>query len=754
MQADAYRPSDMPGATTVPTPARRRFIGARPPVERTTPSLVERVRLGIGVAVLASLLFVLADVVMGADRPLALQASRLSVAVVGVLCLFALRRRSDDARATSMGLVLIGTGLASATVSGAVAGELMVPPLVYGGVALAAAALLPWSLRAQALVVVMAVLAGGVNALREGGVGYSSLALGAAFALSLYLTQALGRARGRAEAVELALREDIARRIRAEDALRESEETLRAVLEGVQDVIMKVALDGTIEFVNRAYPPVTVEQIVGTSVFDYAPADQHDALRALHAQVLATRRSTTFDMTASLHGGTATFRSRVGPLLRDGEVVGFTYVAANITEQLRVETAQREEAESAAALARVGRALIASLDEPVLLQRLCELTTEVFHCDASHTFLAGEDGFSIVAGHGDRPEQWESQRALHLPRALVQPVLDGLQRHGVLQLVMDEAQDIPVTALSRRYGVTLGVYFAFRKGEEIVGIQSAAFRGRREPLTPAQLRLAASIAHLASLALETARLVEALEDADRFKTGFLANMSHELRTPLNVIIGYNEMLLDGACGPIADEQRAMLQRVQRNARELLQLVTTALEISRYEAHGIPLEVEPVVVPALLDDLARETGALPEKPDVAVEWRIEPGLPTLATDLLKLKMVLKNLIDNGLKFTSRGAVTIEARRAGEGIEFRIRDTGVGIPPAAQEAIFEPFRQGDHTRAQQGGGVGLGLYIVRRLVDALGGHIGVESTVGVGSTFSVWIPAHGAGDRHARPLEGRA
>jgi len=115
---------------------------------------------------------------------------RLGV-TVGVLA--ALRRRPDDTRATQVGLALIGVGLASATVSGAVADELMVPPLFYGGVALASASLLPWTLRAQSAAVLLALCAGGVNAQREGGVGYSALALGGAFSLSLYLTHLLVR---------------------------------------------------------------------------------------------------------------------------------------------------------------------------------------------------------------------------------------------------------------------------------------------------------------------------------------------------------------------------------------------------------------------------------------------------------------------------------------------------------------------------------------------------------------------------------
>jgi PAS domain S-box-containing protein len=714
-------------------------MAAPPPAGSTAPTLVERVRLGLILGVIVCLGFAFYDLVAGTPDHEALQVARAVVIATAVAGFIALRRRPDERIAIVAVIALVAIGIAAATISGVVEHERMTGPAVSGAIALAAAALLPWGMGPQMVLVVMAGLAVIVHAAWLGLPASGAAATFGALALSLYLTRVLASARDRAAAVEAALRVYIAERTRAEEALRESEEMLRSVLESAHDFIMKVGLDGTIEFLNRVYPPVRLSDIVGTTIFDFTPADERAKVRALLDRVVASGRGEGYDQTANVLDRQVCFRTKVAPIRREGRVVGFTFVSADVTEQLRIEAAQREEAAMTAALARVGQALIASLDTPVLLQRLCELTTEVFGCEASHTFLPTADGFTVVAGYGDTPERYESLRALRLPAELVVPVVERLERDGVLQLVMDEADDLPTAALSRKYGVTLAVYFPFRKGGEIVGVQSAAFRGRRTPLGNSQLRLAAGIGHLASLALETARLVEALNAADRFKTDFLANMSHELRTPLNVIIGYNEMLLDDACGELADEQRVTLERVQRNARELLHLVTTALEISRYQAHGIPLEREWVAVPALLDDLSRETGALPEKPGLHIAWQVGADLPALHTDLLKLKMVLKNLLDNGIKFTPRGCVRLAAAARDGGVEFRVSDTGVGIPPEAVEQLFEPFQQGAHTAAQQAGGVGLGLYIVRRLVEALGGTIGVESEVGVGSMFAVWIPA---------------
>jgi signal transduction histidine kinase len=120
------------------------------------------------------------------------------------------------------------------------------------------------------------------------------------------------------------------------------------------------------------------------------------------------------------------------------------------------------------------------------------------------------------------------------------------------------------------------------------------------------------------------------------------------------------------------------------------------------------------------------------------WKVEGELPPLHTDPGKLKVVLKNLIGNAVKFTKEGGITVEARRYSGGVEIAVSDTGIGIPPEAVESIFEPFRQADSSITHAHGGTGLGLHIVKRLLELLGGTVTVESEVGRGSTFRVWVP----------------
>ncbi len=270
---------------------------------------------------------------------------------------------------------------------------------------------------------------------------------------------------------------------------------------------------------------------------------------------------------------------------------------------------------------------------------------------------------------------------------------------------------------------------------------SAGYRGRTISFTLQQERIAEGVAQLGSLALEDARLLEELQQANRLKDDFLATMSHELRTPLNIVMGYTDLLLEGDSGRLTTEQSDFLQRVRKAAHQELELVIAMLDVSRLEAGRLVVEIGEVYLPELLSELAAEAQELlREKPTVSYSWQVAPRLPVLHTDRLKLKVVLKNLLGNAAKFTDWGRISMETYPRGDGVEFCVADTGMGMTLKTQEVMFEMFRQGDDSTTRHFGGVGLGLYIVRRMLEFLGGTVTVESKPGQGSTFRVWIPQH--------------
>jgi signal transduction histidine kinase len=230
---------------------------------------------------------------------------------------------------------------------------------------------------------------------------------------------------------------------------------------------------------------------------------------------------------------------------------------------------------------------------------------------------------------------------------------------------------------------------------------------------------------------------EQAESVSRLKSGFLSVVSHELRTPLVSIIGYNDLLLDGVAGTVNEEQSDAMKKIDKNSKRLLDLINAILDFSRLEAQSVQLEE--VNLSALIEKVQSETCDLCEQSGLDFVWKVETGLPTLQADPAKLKVVLKNLVSNAVKFTEQGSVTVDIHRHEDGVEIDVADTGIGISPEARQFIFEPFRQGENPLTRRHGGVGMGLYIAKRLLKLLGGTVTVESELGRGSTFHVRIPA---------------
>jgi signal transduction histidine kinase len=214
-------------------------------------------------------------------------------------------------------------------------------------------------------------------------------------------------------------------------------------------------------------------------------------------------------------------------------------------------------------------------------------------------------------------------------------------------------------------------------------------------------------------------------------------LSHELRTPLTAIIGYTELLRAGQFGAVTLEQYFTLSKVDTNAHRLREVVNTVLAISRIEADLCNTEHCWVNLAELMDEIANEVRTVWEK-GLTFSLRVASDIPPLRTDPTQLKIVIKNLIDNAIKFTETGKVTVDIATHNEGIEIQVADTGIGISAHILPFIFEPFRQGEELMTRQHGGLGLGLYQAKRLVELLGGTIAVDSIAGLGSTFRVWLP----------------
>ncbi|HEV8577953.1 MAG TPA: PAS domain S-box protein [Thermoanaerobaculia bacterium] len=244
-----------------------------------------------------------------------------------------------------------------------------------------------------------------------------------------------------------------------------------------------------------------------------------------------------------------------------------------------------------------------------------------------------------------------------------------------------------------------------------------------------------------------------LQEANRLKSEFLANMSHELRTPLNAIIGFAELMFDERVGSTSADQKEFLGDILTSARHLLQLINDVLDLAKVEAGRIEFHAEPVDLLRLICEVRDILRTLAARKHIEVEVAVDPAVNGIVADAGKLKQVLYNYLSNALKFSPDGErVRVRALPEGEReLRIEVEDSGIGIKPEDFGRLFVEFQQLDASMAKKYPGTGLGLALTRRILEAQGGRVGVESTPGKGSLFYAVLPR--VTNATAEPAAGR-
>ncbi|HBE19047.1 MAG TPA: histidine kinase [Cyanobacteria bacterium UBA11149] len=243
---------------------------------------------------------------------------------------------------------------------------------------------------------------------------------------------------------------------------------------------------------------------------------------------------------------------------------------------------------------------------------------------------------------------------------------------------------------------------------------------------------------LQAYALELESKNATLQKLDQLKDEFLANTSHELKTPLNGIIGIAESLIDGASGKLSKQTVFNLALIVSSGKRLHQLVNDILDFSKLKHQKIELKLQPVGMREITEVVLALSRPLIKSKSVALINKIAPDIPPVYADENRVQQILYNLVGNGIKFTEHGTVEVSALVVNDWVEITVIDTGIGIPYHKLDRIFESFEQGDGSIAREYGGTGLGLAVTKQLVELHGGHIRVESTLGVGSRFTFCLP----------------
>ncbi len=291
-------------------------------------------------------------------------------------------------------------------------------------------------------------------------------------------------------------------------------------------------------------------------------------------------------------------------------------------------------------------------------------------------------------------------------------------------------------------------------------------------LTDANQELRLLIKDLAAEKERADTLNAELRTVSQYKSEFLATMSHELRTPLNSIVGYSELLLQGLYGEINERQADRLEKILRNGQALLALINNILDLSKIEAGRMELALQHLALTDIVKDVSADFATAAEAKGLQLKIRVEPDLPFIYGDSLRVQQILSNLLSNAVKFTLQGSIRLEVFSAqvkngycrtptlpaqgwlkdGDWVIIQVTDTGIGIAPEDHARIFDEFRQLDGTATREFGGTGLGLAITRKLVALHGGTIWLTSAPDQGSTFFVALPASRRAIIKAEPQSG--
>ena len=562
---------------------------------------------------------------------------------------------------------------------------------------------------------------------------------------------------------------DISARKRAEEEREQALSLWSTTLASIGDAVIATDVEGRITFMNSVaesltgWPSAEARARPLTQVFSIVNEESRLPVINPVERVLAEGAVVGLANHTVLvrRGGTDLPIDDSAAPIRDagGALHGAVLVFRDVTEDKQREARR-------AFLARAGEALLASADYRDSLATVADLAVPRLADWCSVEIVEGDDPVprQLALSHVD-PEKIAYARELRRrypphaddPRGIVAILRSGHAEiyPEITQEALDHgAVDDEHRAMLRKLQLRSGMIVPLRGRDRVFGAISFVYAESGRRYTEEDLVLAEELARRAGLVIERRRLEEEraqllerergarqyAELANRSKDEFLAVVSHELRNPLSVILGRVQLMM---MKQPPEEMKKHLATIERNAKAQARLIEDVLDLSRIISGKLRLELQATDLPEAIADAVSAARGVAEAKKIELSSSVEPGLELL-TDPVRLQQIVGNLVSNAVKFTPAGGkVRVEAKRAGAVVRLTVTDTGEGIDPALLTTIFEPFRQADASTTRRHGGLGLGLTIVRQLVQAHGGTVRAESAgLGTGATFVVELPAEGA------------
>ena len=538
---------------------------------------------------------------------------------------------------------------------------------------------------------------------------------------------------------------------------------LSAVIEWSDDAIVTKDLNSIITSWNRAAERMfgyTAEEVIGRSVRIIIPPELQNEEDMVLARIKAGQVTDHYETRRRRKDGTDVVVSlTVSPIVDNrGQIVGASKIARDVTERSTLRTRAEEQAAVTRRLSEAGAMVAKSLDQGTIVQRVTDIGTELTGAAFGAFFYRQIDGRSgdtsmLYTLAGTAKEMIDgSSRPRETPISV--PAFDADAAIRVEDVTKDPrfAHNPPMRGLSNQH-LPIRSYLAVPVTSGSGDVLGGLFFGHPEAgvFTAQHEQLAVGVSAWASVALENARLYREARDADRLKDEFLAVLSHELRTPLNAIVGYARLLRGGVL--VGEKASAGLETLERNATALTRIVEDVLDVSRIVTGKIRLDVQPVELGLIVHNAVATVKPAADAKEQRIQTIVDPRVGAVSGDPDRLQQVVWNLLSNAVKFTPKGGrVQVRVEAVNSHVEIVVSDSGAGIAPDFLPFVFDRFRQADAGTNRRTGGLGLGLSIVRHIVEMHGGSVHVASDgPDQGTTFRLKLPlmiVHQEGAREAR------